>query len=185
MLEAVVEEHQSAVRDILSRKQEIQEIFLHLEKCLFRRAGKILLCGNGGSAADCQHIAAELVGRFRKEREALPALALTTDTSILTAVGNDYGYNQVFSRQVKALMSPQDVLLCFSTSGNSESVVQAAFAARHGVGGRVIAFTGASDSALSDEAHLTFRVASRNTARIQECHTLIGHILCEMLENEL
>lgn len=185
MLEEVVAEHQAVISDLLTRNQEIQEIFLSLEKCIFRRNGKLLLCGNGGSAADCQHIAAELVGRFRREREPIPAIALTTDTSVLTAVGNDYGYDEIFRRQILALMQPQDVLLCFSTSGNSENVVRAAFAARFGVGARVIAFTGAADSRLSEQAHQTFRVASTNTARIQECHILLGHILCEMLEREL
>ena len=151
-------------------------------KATFDRGAKVLACGNGGSAADCQHIAAELVGRFRRERAPLPALALTTDTSVLTAVGNDYGYDDIFSRQVLGLMLPEDVLLCISTSGKSANVVAAAEVARS-LGALVLAFTGQTESPLSAVAHVTLRVPSTDTARIQECHILAGHILCELLEN--
>src|SRR4051794_32598553 len=137
---------------------------------------KVLLCGNGGSAADAQHIAAELVGRFVIERRPLPAIALTTDTSALTAIGNDYGYEHVFSRQVLALGSPGDVLVAITTSGTSKNVVAAAAAARE-VGMKVIGLTGANGSAFVQACDAGVAVPSTNTARIQECHIAVGHLL--------
>lgn len=145
---------------------------------------KILLCGNGGSAADSQHIAAELVGRFRKNRSALPAVALTTDTSILTAVANDYGFDQIFSRQVEALGQPGDLLIAISTSGNSENVVKAAEEAKKR-GLFVLGFTGTSESKLSSEADLCLRIPSDDTALIQQVHLAILHLLCDLAEKEL
>jgi len=142
---------------------------------------KILLCGNGGSAADAQHIAAELVGRFVVERRALPAIALTTDTSALTAIGNDYGYEVVFSRQVEALGSPGDVLVAITTSGKSPNVV-AAIAAARARGMKVIALTGARGAALVASCDAGVAVPSLDTARIQEGHITIGHLLCEAVD---
>ena len=143
-----------------------------------------MLCGNGGSAADSQHIAAELVGRFKKNRAALPAIALTTDTSAITAIGNDFGFEYVFSRQVQALGSPNDILVMFSTSGNSENLVQAAGAAASR-GCQTLAILGGDGGRLSKVVHKSIIVPSRNTALVQEMHILIGHILCEIVENEL
>jgi D-sedoheptulose 7-phosphate isomerase len=149
-----------------------------------RDNGRILFCGNGGSAADAQHLAAELVGRFALERRALPAIALTTDTSILTAVGNDYGFEQVFVRQVMAHGRKGDVLVGISTSGNSPNVVEAVrTAASHGL--HTIALAGRDGGELARIAELAIVVASSNTARIQECHIAIGHLLCELVEGEL
>jgi phosphoheptose isomerase len=142
---------------------------------------KVLLCGNGGSAADAQHIAAELVGRFVVERRALPAIALTTDTSALTAIGNDYGYEVVFSRQVEALGQPGDVLIAITTSGKSPNVVAAARAARER-GMKIIGLTGAAGADFVASCDGGVAVPSTNTARIQECHITIGHVLCEMLD---
>jgi phosphoheptose isomerase len=142
---------------------------------------KVLLCGNGGSAADAQHIAAELVGRFVVERRALPAIALTTDTSALTAIGNDYGYEVVFSRQVEALGQPGDVLIAITTSGRSPNVVAAANAAR-AIGMKVIGLTGAAGADFVRSCDGGVAVPSTNTARIQECHITIGHVLCEILD---
>jgi D-sedoheptulose 7-phosphate isomerase len=153
--------------------------------CSAIKAGcKLMLCGNGGSAADSQHIAAELVGRFKKNRAALPAIALTTDTSALTAIGNDFGFEYVFSRQVQALGLPNDILVMFSTSGNSENLVQAAGAAASR-GCQTLAILGGDGGRLSKVVHKSIIVPSRNTARVQEMHILIGHILCEIVENEL
>ena len=146
------------------------------------RGGKILLLGNGGSAADSQHIAAELVGRFQKERRGLAAIALTTDTSILTSVGNDYGYDHVFARQVEALCRPEDVLIGISTSGNSANVLRAIEAGRV-IGATTVALTGEGGGKLAALCDLTLAVPSRVTARVQEAHILIGHILCELIDN--
>lgn len=142
---------------------------------------KVLLCGNGGSAADAQHIAAELVGRFVVERRPLPAIALTTDTSALTAIANDYGYEHVFSRQVLALGSPGDILIAITTSGTSKNVVAAAAAARER-GMKIIAMTGAKGAEFVAACDAGIAVASTNTARIQECHITVGHLLCEILD---
>jgi D-sedoheptulose 7-phosphate isomerase len=143
--------------------------------------GKILLCGNGGSASDCQHIAAELVGRFLKERRPLPAIALTTDTSALTAIANDYGYPQVFSRQLGALANPGDTLIAISTSGNSENVIAAVNLAKSQAL-RVIGLLGRDGGRLKELCDISIVVPSDSTPRIQEAHILIGHTICEGIE---
>lgn len=151
-----------------------------MHACL-RAGGKILACGNGGSAADAQHLAAELVGRFREERRALAAIALTADTALLTALGNDYGYERVFARQVEGLAQRGDVLMAFSTSGNSPNVVQAAQTARR-LGCTVVGFTGARGGELAGHADVLLKAPSNTVARIQEVHTLCIHVLCESLD---
>ena len=149
------------------------------------RNGKTLyLCGNGGSAGDAQHIAAELVGRFTKERRALPAVALTTNTSTLTALGNDYEYAIVFSRQLEAFGKAGDVLIGISTSGNSPNVLHALQTAKT-LGMVTIGMTGETGGQTKAEAEHCICVPSRDTARVQESHILIGHILCEIIECEL
>jgi phosphoheptose isomerase len=142
---------------------------------------KILLCGNGGSAADAQHIAAELIGRFVVERRPLAAIALTTDTSALTAIANDYGYDHVFSRQVEALGAPGDVLVAITTSGTSKNVVAAVAAAR-AQGMKVVGLTGAKGEAFARACDAGVAVPSTVVARIQECHIAIGHLLCEVVD---
>jgi len=146
-----------------------------------RDGNKILLFGNGGSAADAQHIAAEIVGRFKKERRGLPAVALTTDTSILTAVSNDYGFDSVFERQIEALCMPGDVAVGITTSGNSENVIRALRKA-HDLGATTVAFTGRSGGKVVEIAHYSFVVPSYDTPRIQECHITLGHVLCEIID---
>lgn len=146
-----------------------------------RARKKVLWCGNGGSAADSQHLAAELVGRFRRERRGLASVALTTDTSILTSVANDYGFEAVFSRQVEALGNPGDLLVGISTSGNSPNVVAALETARR-MGLVTVAFTGAGGGRIAALADHLFAAASRQTARIQEAHSLAGHMLCDWIE---
>ena len=157
-----------------------------VQACLatYRRDGKILLCGNGGSAADAQHIAAELSGRFYKARPPLYAEALHVNSSYLTAVGNDYGYDEVYARMVRAAGRPGDVLVAISTSGNSPNVVRAAQAARE-IGMYVIGMTGAGGGQLAALSHHLLAAPSKDTPRIQECHILMGHILCELIEREL
>jgi D-sedoheptulose 7-phosphate isomerase len=149
-----------------------------------RSGNTVLACGNGGSAADAQHLVAELVGRFRDERRALAAVALTADTAILTAVGNDYGYERVFARQVEALARPGDLLFAITTSGNSPNVVTAARTARER-GCKVVALTGARGGAVAAHADFLVRAPSTVVARIQEIHTLCIHIIMESLDLRL
>lgn len=148
-----------------------------------KASGKLIIAGNGGSAADAQHIAAELVGRYKKDRPALPAIAITTDTSALTAIGNDYGYDQVFSRQVEALVQPQDVFIGISTSGNSGNILAAADVA-HQKGAKVIGLMGPGGR-LAEKSDIALNVPAPQTATIQECHIMLGHILCAGIEIEL
>jgi len=146
-----------------------------------REGGTIFLFGNGGSAADAQHIAGELVGRFTRERDGLPALALTTDTSVLTSVGNDYGFEEVFSRQVGALVRAGDMAIGISTSGGSQNVAKGLEVAKE-IGAVTVALTGEAEGSLSRIAHFCIRVPSRDTPRVQETHIVLGHILCEAIE---
>jgi D-sedoheptulose 7-phosphate isomerase len=151
--------------------------------CL-RAGAKLLFCGNGGSAADAQHLAAEFVGRFLLERRGLPAVALTTDSSIVTAVGNDYGFEQIFSRQVQALGRPGDIAVGISASGNSPNVIAAMREARK-QGLKTIGLSGRDGGALAKCVDIPIVVNSPLTARIQECHITIGHLICELSENDL
>jgi len=146
---------------------------------------KLLVCGNGGSAADAQHIAAELVGRYQKERRGWPAIALTTDTSILTSIGNDYGFDAVFARQVEALAVPGDVLIGISTSGNSPNVEKAILRARDIGGVATAGFLGRDGGRIKHLVDHAIVVPATETARIQECHITFGHILCELVEARL
>jgi D-sedoheptulose 7-phosphate isomerase len=150
----------------------------------FRNGRKMLLFGNGGSAADSQHLAAEMVGRFGPDRAPLAAIALSTDTSILTAVANDYGYEKVFARQVEALGQAGDTAIGISTSGNSPSVLAALDVARN-KGLFTVGFTGETGGQMNGRTEVLFRVPSRVTARIQETHILLGHILCELVDRQL
>ncbi|BCT91855.1 phosphoheptose isomerase [Lysobacter helvus] len=160
-----------------------QTIVQAVDTCVrsLRNGGKILFAGNGGSAADAQHWAGELVSRFYYDRPGLPGIALTTDTSILTAIGNDYGYDYTFARQVEALGVAGDVFVAISTSGNSPNIVRAAEASR-ARGIHVIGFTGQGGGALLPLADVCFRVPSTETPRIQEGHEFIGHLLCSLIE---
>lgn len=150
----------------------------------FKGGHKVLIFGNGGSAADAQHIAAEFVNRFRIERPPLPALALTTDTSILTAVGNDYGFNQVFVKQIRALGRPGDVAWGISTSGDSPNVVEACKVAQH-LGLKVLALTGREGGELAPLADLALIVRATETPRIQEVHITVGHVICDLVDQLL
>lgn len=149
-----------------------------------RAGNKIMLCGNGGSAADAQHIAAELSGRFRKKRGGLPAIALTTNTSALTAIGNDYDFEYIFARQIEAISKPGDVLIAISTSGQSPNMMRAVEVAR-GNGCLTLCLSGGPGNPLSMFSHHAIMVPSEDTARIQEMHILVGHILCGWIEENL
>lgn len=171
---------------LLSNAQLIQSIeraaMLIIES--IKEGGKIIFCGNGGSAADAQHLAAELVGKFYLDRPALPGISLTTNTSILTAVANDYTYDRVFVRQVEAIAKTGDVLVGISTSGNSLNVVEAMKLAKN-IGMKTIAFTGETGGKMKDYADVLINVPSTDTPRIQELHIMVGHIICEIVEKEL
>jgi D-sedoheptulose 7-phosphate isomerase len=143
--------------------------------------GKLILFGNGGSAADAQHLAAELIGRYLRERRALPAIALTTNTSCLTAIGNDYSYEEVFSRQIEAIGCKGDLALGISTSGNSQNVIRALLVAKK-KGLVTVGLTGSSGGKLRDETDYCLCIPSEHTPRIQEVHIAVGHILCEIIE---
>ena len=171
------------------RKVMTSDLPIKLEQCAghIRKAladgHKVLFCGNGGSAADSQHLAAELVGRFQTERKGLQAIALTVDTSILTAVANDYGYDTVFARQVQALGKPGDVLVGISTSGNSKNVLLAIEEAK-AKGMVCIGMTAEGGGKMADTCDICLAVPAKVTARAQEMHILMGHILCELVDHE-
>jgi D-sedoheptulose 7-phosphate isomerase len=175
-----IAEHLEVVRHLKEQQGVLEAIALAMTATL-RARGKILWCGNGGSAADSQHLAAEIVGRFRRERCGLASLALTADTSILTSVANDYGFEAVFSRQVEALGAPGDLLVGISTSGKSRNVLAALETARS-QGMVTVAFTGARGGEMAAWADHLFAVASTDTARIQEAQMLAGHMLCDWIE---
>jgi len=170
-----------SVIETLQKQQKLLETIAKKMAAALHGGSQILWCGNGGSAGDSQHLAAEIVGRFRRERRGLPSIALTTDTSILTAVANDYGYEAVFSRQVEALGRSGDVLVGISTSGNSHNVICAIEAARD-AGMTTVAFTGAGGGRMAQLADYVLAVESTDTARVQEAHILAGHMLCDWLE---
>lgn len=164
--------------------QEYAEDIVNFSILLGRRLKmgyKVMICGNGGSAADSQHFAAEIVGRFEKERRGFSAIALTTDSSILTAVGNDYGFDKIFSKQVEALGQQGDILIAISTSGNSENVIQAVEVAKN-MGIFTVGFLGKDGGKLKDMVDKAFIVRSNSTARIQEVHLTLEHTICSILD---
>src|SRR5579863_7568557 len=176
-----------AVKELLLRNAEVVSVVAKVSELLvdtIDQGNKVLLFGNGGSAADAQHIAAEFVGRFAFNRPALPALALSVNTSCVTAIGNDYGFDLVFSRQIEALARPGDFAIGISTSGNSENVLQGLAAARK-IGLTTVAFTGCTGGKLKDAVDYCICAPSNETPRIQECHILIGHIISELIEETI
>jgi D-sedoheptulose 7-phosphate isomerase len=183
-------EQTTAALSVLAQIQQNQELksqfseFVQICEAALRRGNKLLFAGNGGSAADAQHLAAELVVRFKLDRPGLPALALTVDSSVLTAIGNDYGFDQLFSRQVQALGQKGDVLIALSTSGNSTNILTAVPVAQ-AAGLHVVGMTGANGGTLAQIADLCLQMPSDDTPRIQEAHTLLGHILCDLLEKKM
>ena len=180
--QASIDTKQTLINDT-RRLEELLEV-AGVASSTIKAGHKIMLCGNGGSAADSQHIAAELIGRFEKERGSMAAIALTTDTSALTAIGNDYGYDQVFSRQVEGLGQSGDLLIGISTSGNSKNVVKAMEVAQS-KSIRTVALVGDKPvGAMQAIADYVLAAPSTNTARIQECHILMMHTLCQLVESE-
>jgi D-sedoheptulose 7-phosphate isomerase len=179
----LVEEHFGLKTIALENMPQIERAANLLLECL-RKNGKVLVCGNGGSAADSQHFAAELVGRFQKERKGLACVALTTDSSIMTSVSNDYGFERVFERQVEALSNPGDVVIGITTSGNSKNILRAIEKAKQ-LKGKTILLNGRDGGFLKGKADVEILVPAQNTARIQEMHILILHVLCDLVEGSL
>ncbi|KFL34014.1 MULTISPECIES: D-sedoheptulose 7-phosphate isomerase [unclassified Sulfurospirillum] len=177
--------------EIQAHKEVVEKTLANLQSHIYtasiiaiealKNGNKILLCGNGGSAADAQHIAAELSGRYKIERRGLAGIALTTDTSVLTAVGNDYGFDRIYDRQVEALAKEGDVLIGISTSGHSKNVVRALSLAKH-MGCRTIGFSGRDGGVMSEFCDINIIVPSEDTPRIQEMHIMIGHIMCQAID---
>jgi D-sedoheptulose 7-phosphate isomerase len=184
IIESSLAEHLATVE--LVRDQLQPDIYKVAEQMVgvLKTGGKLLICGNGGSAADAQHFAAELVGRFEHERRGLPAIALTTDSSNLTAISNDYGYGRVFSRQVEALATAKDLLIGISTSGNSENVLQAISSAK-ALGCSTCGLTGKDGGAIAGAVDLNINIPVQRTARVQEAHLTILHIICELIETAM
>ena len=183
IFQAALTEHLEIIQALNDQQHVLDQIASEMVLAV-RMGGKILWCGNGGSAADAQHLNGQLVVRYRYDRAGIPSIALSTDTSILTAASNNYGYEHIFQRQVETLASKGDVVVAISTSGNSRNVFLALEAARK-IGAVAVAFTGKGGGQVAKAADFLFEVPSSDTPRIQEVHILAGHILCEILEKEL
>ena len=179
-IESEFQAHLQSAQKIFDLNEQVEKVALLLTQSL-AQGGKILICGNGGSAADAQHFAAELTGRYKRERKGIAGIALSVDTSALTAIGNDYGFEYVFSRQVEALAKKGDVLFGISTSGNSANVLKAAASARER-GCAIIGLSGRDGGKLNEICDINLVMPSSDTPRIQELHILIIHILCDIIE---
>lgn len=173
--------HLQTIHSVMESMGEDLEKASALAVEVLQRGNKVLLCGNGGSAADAQHIAAELTGRYKSERRGLPGIALTTDTSALTAIGNDYGYDRIFDRQVEALVNKGDLLIGISTSGNSANVISALTLAKE-LGCSTLGFSGRDGGKMNEVCDVNLVVPSDDTPRIQEMHILFGHTMCQIID---
>ncbi len=178
-----IEESVKIKQKILKNLQIIIDISNTITKVL-RNGGTVYFFGNGGSAADAQHVAAEFVGKFNKDRRPLAAEALTTNTSILTAIANDYSFDEIFSRQVKAKVTKLDLVVGISTSGNSKNILMGLNSAKE-IGANTIGFTGKNSKHMKEICDITFEICSEKTARIQEAHILVWHIVCDLVEDEI
>lgn len=181
-----VEEHKKLIDDTLGNKELIEKMELITKKIIesYKRGGKLVIFGNGGSASDAQHIVAELVNKFKLDRPMLNALALNVNTSVVTAIANDISYDDVFSRQIEYLVDYKDVVIGISTSGKSRNIIKAMQTARN-KGALTIGFTGRTGGELKNYVDILLNVPSDSTPRIQEAHILTGHIICELIEHEL
>ncbi len=182
MIESELQAHKETIEKTIDIMIPSIEKASQLVSQTLQNGNKVLLCGNGGSAADAQHIAAELTGRYKTERKGLPGIALTTDTSALTAIGNDYGYDRIFDRQVEALANRGDLLIGISTSGNSANVISALTLANE-LGCITIGMSGRNGGTMNDVCTLNLIIPSSDTPRIQEMHILIGHIICQAVDD--
>ena len=187
MLETInkhLNEHVAAIRDLSDEHVGVLVDITNAMVNTYKNNGKVVFFGNGGSAQDAEHLAAELIGRFTMNRKSLPAMSLNINTSILTAVSNDFNYNQVFERQIEALVNSGDVVIGLSTSGDSENIIRGILKARD-KGAKTIGFTGRGGGKLKGIVHILFEVPSDNTPRIQEVHITVGHIICQLVEEAL
>ncbi|MBB6066829.1 D-sedoheptulose 7-phosphate isomerase [Methanococcus maripaludis] len=178
------EESSNVKLDFISKNENKLIDAINIITNALKNGNKLLICGNGGSAADAQHFAAEIVGRYKLERKGYPAIALSTDTSILTAIGNDYGFEKIFERQIESLGTNGDILIGISTSGNSENVINAVNLAKNN-GLCTIGLLGKDGGKLNNLVNLALVVPSNNTPRVQECHLTIYHVICEEVEKKL
>jgi D-sedoheptulose 7-phosphate isomerase len=176
--------HLKTIKEVIKNSTPVLEQISKMAVDTLKAGNKILLCGNGGSAADAQHISAELTGRYKNERKGLASIALTTDTSALTAIGNDYGYDRIFDRQLGALAHKGDLLIGISTSGNSRNVINALKLAKE-IGCKTIGFSGNDGGFMNEICDINLIVPSKNTPRIQEMHILFGHIICQIIDDNL
>jgi len=177
-----MQSHKETIEKVINEMKPVVEDACRLAVETLQKGGKIMFCGNGGSAADAQHLAAELSGRYKKERRGLPGLALTTDTSVLTAVGNDYAYDRVFDRQVEALAKEGDLLIGISSTGNSANVINAFNTAKK-MGCKTIGLSGKGGGKFNGQCDLNVVVPADVTARVQEMHILIGHTICQAIDD--
>lgn len=187
MKETIANELEDHINIAKRVSQNLSDIIINATKMIidsYREGGKIILIGNGGSASDAQHIAAEFIGRLKLDRDPLPAIALTTNISILTALANDYGYDTVFSRQLNALSNDKDIIIAITTSGNSQNIIEAVRVAKL-KNIKVIGLTGKTGGKLKDMVDILINVPSESTLRIQEMHITIGHIICDLIEKSL
>ena len=189
MVEMVIKNIQESIRlktELLNNKEIINNSNMIAEKIIecYKKGNKVYFCGNGGSFADAQHLSAELSGRFYFDREPLEVVLLASNVSYLTAVGNDYSYSDIFSREIKSSIKKGDVLICFSTSGKSKNVIKAIEVATN-KGAIVVSFIGNNGGEMKDISNYNLIIPSNNTARIQECHTLLGHTILEIVENKM
>ncbi|MFN4226988.1 MAG: SIS domain-containing protein [Candidatus Ratteibacteria bacterium] len=183
-LEKEVKDHLELVNSVFSNQfnENLIKISEIIVECI-KNGNKILLCGNGGSSADCQHFAGEMVNKFKKEREPLPFISLTTDSSVLTSIANDYSFDEVFSKQVRAIGKENDILICFSTSGESKNVIKAANIAKQKKI-KVISITGKTPNTLEKISDFIIAVPSKETYKVQQVHLIIYHLLCFLIEEE-
>lgn len=179
----IIEHNRKTVLGLINEIDTIKQ-FAAAACAAYRKGGKLVFFGNGGSAADAQHLATEMVCRFKKNRKSLPALSLTTNASMLTAVGNDFSFDRIFARQIESLVTKKDVVVGISTSGNSANVLCGIKEASR-IGAYTVGLSSSKDTKLKKLVDLSIRVPSTDTPRIQECHILIGHILCELVEDAL
>ncbi len=184
LIKDIIKESIKVKEAVLSKLSKDIKITSNMIATSLKKGGKVMLFGNGGSAADAQHIAAEFVGRFKLERQGLASIALTTNTSVITSIANDYGYEEIFSRQVEAIGSDNDIVIGISTSGNARNVISGLLEAKK-MGLMTIALTGSGGGEMATIVDIALIVPSDNTARIQEAHIVIGHIVCELAEQKL
>lgn len=181
IIELELQSHKLVIEKVINSLQQNIELACELAVNTIKQGNKIILMGNGGSAADAQHIAAEFTGRYKVERKGLPAIAVTTDTSALTAIGNDYGYQHVFERQVEALAQPGDLVIGISSTGNSENVVNA-FSKAKEMNCKTLGLSGKGGGKFNSSCDLNIVIPSNDTPRVQEMHILIGHIMCQVVD---